>query len=567
MRLRQVLRNLLSNAFKFTEKGTVRLSIEAVDRAAAPSGVVGDGPVVAFRVIDTGIGIPKDKQQIIFEAFQQADGGTSRKYGGTGLGLAISREIAHLLGGELALESEPGKGSTFTLYVPLRHTPRRRPQRSLAPTRRAALQSAPAAIEGGEDGDGEAAVERAAPRRSIPDDRSAIEPGDRVLLIVEDDETFARTLLEHAREHGFRGVVALEGIEAMEIARSLKPDAITLDLGLPDMDGWVLLDRLKHDPDTRHIPVHIISGADEERRGLEQGAVAVLTKPVDREALSEALTGIQQFLARRVKKLLVVEDDDVQRQAILELIGNGDVETTAVASGEEALEALAAETFDCMVVDLKLPGISGIDLIRKVKEDPASKRLPIIVYTGAELSREEQVGLDHLAETVIVKDVRSPERLLDETSLFLHRVEADLPERKRKMLRSLAFGDPALKGKKVLVVDDDVRNIFAITSVLEQHEMEVVYAENGRAALEKLAEQDGVDVVLMDIMMPEMDGYEATRRIRKLKKHKHLPVIALTAKAMKGDRDKCIEVGCSDYVTKPVDPDQLISLLRVWLYR
>jgi CheY-like chemotaxis protein len=334
------------------------------------------------------------------------------------------------------------------------------------------------------------------------------------------------------------------------------------------VDGWVLLDRLKHDPDTRHIPVHIISGADgEERRGLEQGAVAVLTKPVDREALSEALSGIQQFLARRVKKLLVVEDDDVQRQAILELIGNGDVETTAVASGEEALDALSQETFDCMVLDLKLPGISGIDLIRKVKEAPASKRLPIIVYTGAELSREEQVGLDHLAETVIVKDVRSPERLLDETSLFLHRVEADLPERKRKMLRSLAFGDPALKGKKVLVVDDDVRNIFAITSVLEQHEMEVVYAENGRAALEKLAAEDGVDVVLMDIMMPEMDGYEATRRIRQLKQFQGLPVIALTAKAMKGDRDKCIQVGCSDYVTKPVDPDQLVSLLRVWLYR
>jgi CheY-like chemotaxis protein len=410
-------------------------------------------------------------------------------------------------------------------------------------------------------------AERAVPRPSIPDDRSAIEPGERVLLIVEDDETFARTLLEHARELGFRGVVALEGGEAMEIAKSLRPDAITLDLGLPDMDGWVLLDRLKHDSETRHIPVHIISGAGEERRGLEQGAVAVLTKPVEREALSEALTGIQDFLARRVKKLLVVEDDDVQRQAILELIGNGDVETTAVATGEEALQALAAETFDCMVLDLKLPGISGTELIRKVKEDPASKRLPIIVYTGAELSREEQVGLDHLAETVIVKDVRSPERLLDETSLFLHRVEADLPERKRKMLRSLAFGDPALKGKKVLVVDDDVRNIFAITSVLEQHEMEVVYAENGRAALEKLAEEDGVDVVLMDIMMPEMDGYEATRRIRQLKQFQGLPVIALTAKAMKGDRDKCIQVGCSDYVTKPVDPDQLVSLLRVWLYR
>ncbi|HEX2163921.1 MAG TPA: HAMP domain-containing protein [Thermoanaerobaculia bacterium] len=568
MRLRQVLRNLLSNAIKFTEEGQVALSVETVGRDRAPAGVAGDGPVVAFRVSDTGIGVPKDKQQIIFEAFQQADGGTSRKYGGTGLGLAISREIAHLLGGELTLDSEPGRGSTFTLWLPLRHAPRARmADRPLAPTRRSAREAA-ARETAAREAEREEVPALPDARRSIPDDRYAIEPGERVLLIVEDDETFARMLLDQAREQGFRGVVALEGGDALEIAKSLKPDAITLDLNLPDMDGWVLLDRFKHDSDTRHIPVHIISAyGGEERRGLERGAVAVLEKPVEREALAAALGEIQQFLARRVKKLLVVEDDDVQRQAILELIGNGDVETTAVSSGEEALEALAHESFDCMVLDLRLPGIAGTELIRRVKEDPAKKRLPIIVYTGMELPPEEQTALHQLAETVIVKDVRSPERLLDETALFLHRVEANLPERKRKMLRSLALGDPALRGKKVLVVDDDVRNIFAITSVLEQHEMRVVYAENGRAALDKLGEEGDVDVVLMDIMMPEMDGYEATRRIRQDPALRQLPVIALTAKAMKGDRDKCIQVGCSDYVTKPVDPDQLVSLLRVWLYR
>jgi hypothetical protein len=312
--------------------------------------------------------------------------------------------------------------------------------------------------------------------------------------------------------------------------------------------------------------VHIISAAVEERRGLELGAVAVLSKPLEREELEGALARMQDFINRRVKRLLVVEDDETQRQAIVELIGNGDVETTTVGSAEEALEALAAAPWDCMVLDLRLPGMSGMELIRKVKDDPGLRRLPIIVYTGKELSRDEQTGLAQLADTVIVKDVRSPERLLDETALFLHRVESALPEGKRRMLRSLAYGDPMLRGRRVLVVDDDVRNIFAITSVLERHEMEVLYAENGRDALAKL-DGNQVDAVLMDIMMPEMDGYEAMRRIREQPSLRNLPIIALTAKAMKGDREKCIEAGASDYVTKPVDPDQLISLLRVWLYR
>jgi CheY-like chemotaxis protein len=390
-----------------------------------------------------------------------------------------------------------------------------------------------------------------------------------VLLIVEDDEGFAQILLDMARDRGFRGIVAGTGGDAMELARALKPDAITLDLLLPDMDGWVLLDRLKHDAEVRHIPVHIISAAGdgEERRGLEHGAVTVLTKPLEKEVLESTLQQMQEFLNRRVKRLLVVEDDDTQRQAIVELIAGTDVEITTVESAEAALDALAGQPFDCLVLDLKLPGMPGMELIQRIKEDQGLRRLPVIVYTGKELSREEQSGLAQLAETVIVKDVRSPERLLDETALFLHRVEASLPEVKRRMLRAVAYGDPLLKGRRVLVVDDDMRNIFAITSVLERHEMDVSYAETGHDALAKLAEDDGIDVVLMDIMMPEMDGFEAMRRIRQQPKFKSLPIIALTAKAMKGDREKCIEAGASDYVTKPVDPDQLISLLRVWLYR
>ena len=571
MRLRQVLRNLLSNAVKFTEHGSVTLRVAStMDRRGLPPQLQEADQVIAFQVSDTGIGIPREKQQIVFEAFQQADGGTSRKYGGTGLGLAISREIAHLLGGELTVVSEVGHGSTFTLYLPREFAPRRRVERTASrPVRRAAAAAARAAaqVSGSEVLEGELEPPRAFPHSSIADDRSSIQPGDRVLLIIEDDETFASTLLDVARQRGFRGVVTTSGSDAMECAKSLKPDAITLDLVLPDMDGWVLLDRLKHDPETRHIPVHIISAAGEERRGLELGAVAVLAKPTEREGMDSALGQIQEFINRRVKRLLVVEDDETQRRAIVELIGEGDVETHTVASAEEALAALEGEPFDCMVLDLKLPGMSGMELIRTIKDSPALRRLPVIVYTGKELSREEQTGLAQLADTVIVKDVRSPERLLDETALFLHRVESSLPEPKRNMLRALAYGDPMLKGRKVLVVDDDVRNIFAITSVLERHEMKVLYAENGSDALAKLTENGDVDAVLMDIMMPEMDGYEAMRRIRQQPPLRNLPIIALTAKAMKGDREKCIEAGASDYVTKPVDPDQLISLLRVWLYR
>jgi HAMP domain-containing protein/CheY-like chemotaxis protein len=554
MRLRQVLRNLLSNALKFTDKGQVKLRIfspeqpdwsmdnEALNKAKA---------VIGFAISDTGIGIPKDKQRIIFEPFQQADGGTSRKYGGTGLGLAISREIAGLLGGELRVQSEVSVGSVFTLYLPATFVARSRP--ALGLTQRL-LET-----DGG-------TAPLAPPRHALSDDRHAIQPGDRVLLIIEDDEVFGRTLLECAREHGFRGVVVAGGAQGLELARTLQPDAITLDLRLPDMDGWVVLDQLKHGPTTRHIPVHVISASDEEHRGLDRGAIAFLRKPVDPDALMHALNEIDRFLERQMKRLLIVEDDETQRKALVELVGDSDVSTTAVESGEAALSALEQQPFDCMVLDLKLPGMTGVELIKAVKERAAWRRTPIVVYTGQELTREQESELRRLAETIIVKDVRSPERLLDETALFLHRVESKLPISKRQILRKLTETDPALAGKRVLVVDDDARNLFAITTILEQHEMSLVYAENGQEALRKLDERE-VDVVLMDIMMPEMDGFEATRRIRADRRFEKLPIIALTAKAMQGDREKCIQAGASDYITKPIDSDQLVSLLRVWLYR
>jgi len=548
-RLRQILRNLLANAFKFTEAGRVSFS---VGRATGREGML------AFQVADTGIGIPADQHRLIFEAFQQADGASNRRYPGTGLGLAISRELAQLLGGEIRVESTVGMGSTFTVYLP-EATPE--PKEVAPPPEPQPASVAQSQLRRG-------ALRPVSEASHIPDDRGQIVPGDRLLLIVEDDAVFAQTLVDVARQHRFKAVVAHSGHAALELVKEVKPDAITLDLGLPDMDGWFVLDRLKHDPTTRHIPVHIISASDSpERRGLEYGAIAVLGKPVDQRGIADALETIQGFLERRVKRLLVVEDDATQRQSIVELIGNGEVSTTAVGTGQEALDALGRERFDCVVLDLRLPDLSGLELMKRIKEREELKRMPIVIYTGKELSKSEETDLRKLAQTIIIKDVKSPERLLDETALFLHRVQESLPESAREMLRSIPGPDPALAGKKVLVVDDDVRNIFAITTLLEEHEMVVDYAENGEEALAKLSGSDTFDVVLMDIMMPGMDGYEASRRIRDIPRLANLPVIALTAKAMKGDRDKCILAGASDYITKPVDTDQLVSLLRVWLYK
>jgi CheY-like chemotaxis protein/signal transduction histidine kinase/CHASE3 domain sensor protein len=538
-RLQQILKNLLANAFKFTQRGAVELSISPVTGG------------VAFAVKDSGIGIADDRQKLIFEAFQQADAGTSRKYGGTGLGLSISRELASVLKGAITLQSTPGVGSTFTLFVPDNF------DASTAP----APPPTPATVE----------PAAAAPVEMEPDlmadDRANIAEGDAVLLIIEDDRDFAYVLADRARERNFKVVIAGTASAGIALARRIKPTAITLDLHLPDSDGRVVLDLLKHDPGTRHIPVHVISVAAEGERSLHQGAVSFLQKPVTREALDKALTLAAEFAPSRMRRLLIVEDDPVQQQQIRDIIGNGDVQSTVAGTAAAALKALDETRFDCLVLDLGLPDQGGIDLIREIHRRHGLRSPPVIVYTAKALTRREESELRGLSEAIIVKDVRSPERLLDETALFLHRVQAKLPDAKRRMLERVQRDDALLSGRKVLIVDDDLRNIFAISSALENYKMIVSYAEGGREALEKLQQEDGYSAILMDVMMPEMDGYEATRRIRAMPAYARLPIIMVTAKAMRGDREKCLQAGASDYITKPVDMDQLRSLLRVWLYR
>ncbi|HXM35834.1 MAG TPA: response regulator, partial [Pyrinomonadaceae bacterium] len=514
-------------------------------------------------VHDTGIGIPPEKQRIIFEPFQQADGTTTRKYGGTGLGLSISREIARLLGGEIRVISRVASGSTFSLYLPRIHTPAGPSHTSTSKTRR----EIEAVWTPAEIFDNESLALLVSESAAINDDRSDINDGDRIVLIVEDDVKFAEILLDLAREKQFKGIVATSGTMALALARKYKPHAITLDIKLPDRDGWTVLDRLKHDAQTSHIPVHIISVEGHRHRALQQGAFTHLQKPVSRDALVDTFESITEFVEHPVKKLLVVKDDEAQRAGVVELIGNTDVKTTAVGNGREALAALKDERFDCLVLDLKLPDMSGFELIESIKRDLGSGELPIVVYTGRDLTRKELKQLRKIADSNIVREATTPEALLAETSLFLHRAQANLPEPKQQMLAQLNRHDPTLAGRKVLIVDDDVRNIFALTSVLEGHDMEVLHAENGQQGIDLLRATPGIHAVLMDIMMPEMDGYEAIAAIRQLDEFKDLPIIALTAKAMKADRDRCLEVGASDYISKPLDLDQLFSLLRVWLYR
>ncbi|EIM28108.1 signal transduction histidine kinase [Microvirga lotononidis] len=561
-RLQQVLRNLLSNAFKFTERGGVTLQIGSAEGTPLRSG----SQWVAISVTDTGIGIPEEKQRIIFEAFQQADGTTSRKYGGTGLGLSISREIARLLGGEIVVSSTPGSGSTFTLFVPVE------PPASHG-TAGATMSMRPNGDGAGQfsaTSDDTAGTMIRQPSAAMAlsaslDDRHAITSGDRVVLIVEDDAMFASVLLELAREEGFRGLIAMDGASALALAHRYKPHAITLDIGLPDMDGWALLDLLKHDPRTRHVPIHVISVDDQKKRGLKAGAFGFLEKPVDREALMGALNRTKEFIDRPVKKLLLVEDDDIQRMSLSELMKSEQVDVTAVGTAETALEVIQVRQFDCAVVDLGLPDLPGAELIERIRKTKGGEELPIVIYTGQDLTKAEERHLQGMAATLIVKGEGSSERLLNDTALFLHRAISAIPEEKQIVVQHRA--DDALDGRKVLIIDDDMRNIFSLTSALEQHGISVIFAENGLEGIEKLQANPDVDVALVDIMMPEMDGYETMREIRNIPRYRDLPLVAVTAKAMKGDREKCLEAGATDYVSKPVDVDQLLAVLRVQLSR
>ena len=560
-RLQQVLKNLLSNAFKFTEKGGVRMSV-----FVAESGWTEGHPllgrsasVVAFEVTDTGIGIPPEKQRIIFEAFQQADAGTSRKYGGTGLGLAISRELAGLLGGEIQLRSTPDEGSTFTLYLPQTYVG---PSTGVAGTEAKAL-----AIPASGQAAAAIASKRAIEQITIADDRENLQPDDPILLIVEDDPYFATMLCDLAHDNGFKVLVATRGSEALALAHEFQPTAISLDVFLPDMLGWTVLNHFKQDPRTRHIPVQMLTLDEDRQHGLARGAFSYLIKPATSEQLKTAFARMKDYTAPRRKRLLVVEDNPAEQLSIRELLGYEDIDVEIAATGMQALAAIDEQAFDCVVLDLRLPDMSGFEILERFRDTPSLSDLPVVVFTGKDLSPEEDARLHLLARSVVVKGVESPERLLDETALFLHRVVTDLPIEKQKMLDLLHHSDEALVGKKVLVVDDDVRNIFALSSVLERRGMTVLTAGTGREAIATLESTPDVAIVLMDIMMPDMDGYETMQIIRHNPSFRRLPIIALTAKAMKGDREKCLEAGASEYLAKPVNTEQLLSALRMWFHR
>ncbi len=560
-RVEQIVKNLLSNAFKFTQEGSVRLQFyrPAVDTNLSKSGLKPEQSI-AIGVTDTGIGMTPEQQKIVFEAFQQADGSTSRQYGGTGLGLSISRELATKLGGQIDLESEVGQGSKFTLYLPIarrelqtdapgqpdgQRRSQTRPLATAAQTIIQASDASPATV-------------------SLPDDRAAIRAGDRVLLIIEDDLTFAGIVQDYGRHKNFKCLVAGDGESGLRLAQRHKPDAIILDLNLPDISGWEVLDELKHNPDTLHIPVHIITGQEESLDAFKRGAMGFLTKPIGAKEMEGAFQSIEQFMARKIKSLLVVEDDDNLRKSVRKLLEGSDVTISEANTGQAALALLGAQHFDCMILDLALPDMSGFELLNRLDGAEHLPKCPVIVYTGKALSEEENQELMKYADSVIVKGAKSPERLLDEAALFLHRVVADMPEEKQRMIKRLLGKEGVLAGKEILIVDDDARNAFALSKLLADKGLKVHIAPNGQKALDAL-DKAPIDLVLMDIMLPGMDGYEITRRIRAQLRFRQLPILALTAKAMKGDREKCLEAGANDYLSKPVDAERLLSMLRVWL--
>ncbi len=560
-RLEQIIKNLISNAIKFTSKGGITINFKRPDETADLSRSGLDfRKAVAVSVSDTGIGIPKEKQAAIFEAFQQADGSTSRKYGGTGLGLSISKELSTLLGGELQLESIEGKGSTFTAFISEEMKEKWEDTKSMdrreIPDRR--VEKEIPTIE---------EIKERIPAPSIDDDRKNINKDDRTILIVEDDLNFARTLKRFCKENNFKFIHSGDGETGLILAEKYLPQAIILDIKLPGIDGWTVLDKLKEDKQLRHIPVHIMSVYEESAKALNKGAIGYLTKPVSADQINNAFNNIESFISKEIKDLLIVENDDNIRKSILKLIDNENVKITTKKDGKTALNILKKEKFDCMILDLELPEISGFEVLKKMKSLKDNNVPPTIIYTGKEITQEEEYELHKNANSIIIKGVKSEERLLDETALFLHQVVNKLPKKDQKIISMLHDKDDLFKGKKILVVDDDMRNVFAISSILEDREMIISTASNGEKAVEALENEPDIDLVLMDIMMPVMDGYEAMKRIRAQKKFAALPIIALTAKAMKGDKEKCIAAGASDYLSKPLDIDKVLSLLRVWLYK
>lgn len=560
-RLEQILRNFLSNAFKFTERGHVELKIS---RPAADLKLVRNSDqrdrLIAYSVRDTGIGIPIEKQKLIFEAFNQADSSTSRKYGGTGLGLTICRELAALLGGEMILRSEFGKGSVFTLVIPevcdaAPHSLEESKPESLN------RQRAPVSILTEPRPSEEKPLESV----RIKDDRDSIQADDKVVLIVEDDPPFMAILASAARKIGFKVLSAVDGEQALKDLGVFKPSGILLDMKLPGVSGLGLIETLKSSPDTRHIPIHVISGVDVSQNALRMGALGYLLKPVSTEQLKGAFQKIEDMISRRVRRVLIVEDDEKQRHAISKLIQGSDVQTDAVGLAREAQEMIKKSSYDCMILDLKLPDKSGLELLDAIAQDKSATRPPVIVYTGKDLSRDEILQLRRYSDSIIIKGVKSPERLVDEVSLFLHRVESQLPETQQQLLVESRRVNRPFSGQTVLLVDDDLRNTFALMSALEPKGLKVLVARNGFEALDKLRATESIDLVLMDIMMPEMDGYTAMKEIRKDPKKAALPIIALTAKAMRGDQERCLEAGANDYLPKPIDLERLLSVLKAWL--
>jgi len=568
-RMYQIIKNLLSNGIKFTKKGSVKLNISRANKKTKfTSSKLKAEETIAFSVVDTGIGIPKEKQLAVFNAFQQADGTTSRKYGGTGLGLTISKNFAKLLGGELHLESAEGKGTIFTLFIP-ETIEKNKIDETTAPSITESIKVEKLNYDKKVESKIITKTNQFQPLIPLEkiDDRDRIESGDDFILIIEDDLNFCQILVDLAHEKGFMCMIALDGETGLHYSDYYIPSAIILDLGLPGIDGYEVMNRLKKNINTRHIPVHIISASDKSLKAMKMGAIGFLQKPVNESKLNDVFKKIENIISKPIKKILIVEDEELMRKSIVNLLGDGNVLITAVESGEEAYDLLKKNKYECMVLDLGLKELSGFELLEKVRKHKKSKDLPVIIYTGKELSKEDDEKLQKYADSIILKGARSFERLLQETTLFLHQVESDMPIDKQKLLNIFHQDESVLVNKKILIVDDDMRNVFALSSVLEERKMTVIVGKNGKEGIDRLKTTPDIDLILMDIMMPEMDGYEAISIIRKFDKFKDIPIIALTAKAMKGDREKCIAAGANEYLSKPIIEEKLISLLRVWLYK